>query len=227
MNRRLTLGELRWPETPEFSAIAKGWQQNVSSILLGFVWQGYDLLLAEFLSKIDIYKGEVEIERSITQYLTHKIRKCMSGYEPFDIEQGVYEFETRLPAPAQPPLYDMAFALRENLRIMWPLEAKVLKTDGAIGEYIKEIKDNFLTCRYAPFSNEGAMVGYLLNGSASNVFNNITQKTSYALKHHQDFTKRDHKTSDHNRSVKNGKNYPNNFRCHHLIMSLVVHDILV
>ena len=59
---------------------------------------------------------------------------------------------------------------------MWPLEAQVLKTDGAVSEYIKEINDNFMTCRYAPFSSEGGMLGYLLSGNPDKAFTNIAKK---------------------------------------------------
>ncbi|MHC5833845.1 MAG: hypothetical protein ACYT04_000000102060, partial [Nostoc sp.] len=87
--------------------------------------------------------------------------------EPFDVQHEVYEFESRQSAKAQPPQYDIAFILRANDTIIWPLEAKVLISDGAVAEYIKEINGNFLTCRYAPFSSEGGMLGYLFFGDTS------------------------------------------------------------
>lgn len=194
--------------------------RNASTIMLGFVWRGYELLCEAVLFKIDVALADEQLERSITQILTPKIRDCMTGYEPFHIEQGVYEYETSVSASAQPPLYDLAFVLKSNPRIMWPLEAKVLRTDGAVGPYAKEINDNFLTCRYAPFSGDGAMLGYLLAGDPVIAFENIEMKVPCCLEDYPDFTSYNHKTSNHDRSVPVGKGYPINFRCHHLLMSL-------
>jgi hypothetical protein len=220
VDRRLTIGEARWPETPEFSTVAACWTRNASTIMLEFIWKGYELLYADVLCRIDVTLTDEQLERSITQLLTPKVRNCMTGFEPFDIEQGVYEFETRASASAQPPLYDIAFVLKSNPRSMWPLEAKVLRSDGAIGTYVNEINDNFLTCRYAPFSREGAMLGYLLAGHPANVFKNIEDKVPCSLDNHPNFASHNHKTSNHTRTVPRGKHYHTNFRCHHLIMPL-------
>jgi len=220
VHRRLTIGEARWPDTPEFSTVAARWSRNASSVMLGFVWKGYELLCEEVLYQIDVVLADEQLERSITQILTPKIRDCMTSFEPFDIEQGVYEYATRVSVSAQPPLYDLAFVLKSNPRIMWPMEAKVLRSDGDVGRYVNEITDNFLTCRYAPFSGEGAMLGYLLAGDPAIVFENIAFKTPCSLKDHPAFFSHPHKTSDHIRTVPIDKHYPINFRCHHLIMPL-------
>jgi len=217
---RLTFGELRWPDSADFVSVAKEWQADATTILLGFVWQGYDSFRKNVLSQIDCSQAEDQLERSITQYLTPEVRDAMTGYEPFHMEQGVYEFETRELAPSQPPLYDIAFVLRQNPRIMWPLEAKVLKTDGSVGEYVKEINNNFLTCRYAPFSSEAAMLGYLLAGNPTTAFRNIAEKAPCDMSDNVNFIERSHKISIHTRSVPQGKTYPVNFICHHLIMKM-------
>jgi hypothetical protein len=220
--RKLSIGELRWPISQEFISIARRWKEDASAILLDFVWKGYDSLGNNVLSRIDCAQAEDQIERSITQYLTPKIRDAMTGYEPFHVEQGINEFETREPSPAQPPVYDIAFVLRQNERVIWPLEAKVLKTDGSVSKYVKEIRDNFLTCRYAPFSGEGAMLGYLLSGKPMEAFANIAKKTPCSLRENPDFPKRNHMISDHVRSIPRGKPYPANFVCHHLILMISV-----
>ena len=142
--------------------------------MLKFVWQGYDLLVSELLSQINCDGTEEQLERSITQLLEPEIRRVMTRDEPFDIQHEVYEIESY--QILRPPQYDIAFYLIANRRIMWPLEAKVLKTDGAVSEYIKEINDNFMTCRYAPFSSEGGMLGYLLSGNPDKAFTNIAKK---------------------------------------------------
>lgn len=165
---------------------------------------------------------EEQLERSITQSLERKIRRGMSGDEPFDIQHEVYEFETSFSAQAQPPQYDIAFIVKANERIIWPLEAKVLSSDGAVAEYIKEINGNFLTCKYAPFSSEGGMLGYLISGDPNAAFRNIAAKVPCKLNDHPFFPNRNYKTSDHERTVPLGRQYPIEFRCHHLLLSIIL-----
>jgi hypothetical protein len=225
VGRRLTIGEARWPETPEFSAVAARWNRNVSTIMLGFVWEGYDLLCSEVLSEVDVTTADEQLERSITQLLVPRIRRQMSGNEPYFVDREVDEMETRHSPQAKPPCYDIAFVLTSNERIMWPLEAKVLRTDGDVARYVNEITTNFLTCRYGPFSREGAMLGYLLAGSPINAFTAIGQKVPCQLNAHPDFVPRYHKGSFHQRVVPADKSYPQFFTCHHLIMELSSHTI--
>ncbi|EDX75381.1 hypothetical protein MC7420_1299 [Coleofasciculus chthonoplastes PCC 7420] len=77
-----------------------------------------------------------------------------------------------------------------------------------------------MTCRYAPFSSAGGMLGYLFSGQSSQAFKNIEDKVPCTLSHHSDFLNRDHKTSEHQRQVPVGKNYPSYFCCHHLIFHI-------
>lgn len=219
--RRQTISEIRWPDTDEFMELSKHWSETASTNILTFVWKGYDLLVKEVLSKIDCSLAEDDIERDITQLLEPEIHEVMTGDEPYYVQHGSYERETRDPAPAQPKEYDIAFILRANRRIIWPLEAKVLKTDGAVGKYVDEINDNFITCKYAPFSSQGGMLGYLFSGDSNKAFSNIANKVPCTLNDHPDFPDRDHKTSDHQRIVPSGKSYPVEFRCHHLLFKII------
>jgi len=212
-----TYSERRWPDTPEFNSVLRSWKSAGSVILLRLVWSGYDSFYKEALVQVDCSRDDKDLERDITQILEPKIRETMSGFEPFYVQHGPYEHETRQPAPAQPPQYDIAFILRAYPRAMWPLEAKVLRTDRNIGKYVDEIKNNFLTCRYAPFSNEAAMLGYLLSGDCNKAFDNINSKTEWNLKNHLNFPGRAHKISHHKRNLPKGKKYPVRFLCHHLL----------
>ena len=221
MSRRgRTLFEQRWPDTPEFMEVAKAWKSDVSMMLLTFVWQGYAVFRSDVLSYINHELADEQLERSITQLLEPRIHKAMTGDEPFYVQHEVYEYETRASSPAQPPQYDIAFVLYQNPRIMWPLEAKVLRTDGTVAPYIKDLKDEFLTCRYAPFSSEGAMLGYLISGEPANVFRHLEAKVPCQLFHHPTFPERAHRYSEHLRHVPANKPYPAHFRCHHLILSM-------
>ncbi|MEI3649027.1 MAG: hypothetical protein V6D39_03405 [Dolichospermum lemmermannii FEM_B0920] len=219
LNRGKTIPEVRWKDTPDFVELAKKWKPDAITNLLKFVWEGYDLLVSEVLSQINCDEAKEQLERSITQSLVVKIHQVKTGDEPFSVLQEVYEIESY--QMLRPPQYDIAFILYENERIIWPLEAKVLKTDGEVGDYIKEINENFITCRYAPFSSQGGMLGYLFSGDPNKAFTNIETKAPCTLNDHPDFPTRDHKTSDHQRVVPSGKLYPVNFRCHHLLLKII------
>lgn len=219
MARKGNIFNKRHSTTGDFVELAKAWNPDAIKILLNFVWEGYDLLVSEVLSQINSDEAKEQKERSITQSLERRIRKNMTGDEPFDVQHEVYEWESY--QKVRPPQYDIAFYLISDGMIMWPLEAKVLETDGAVGDYIKEINDNFMTCRYSPFSSEGGMLGYLLSGDPDKAFTNIAKKVPCTLNDHPDFPDRDHKTSDHQRIVPPGKSYPINFRCHHLLFKII------
>lgn len=186
------------------------------------MWRAYDLFRIEALTGINPALADDDLERDITMNLERRIRRVMTGDEPFIVQHGPYEEETRKPAPAQPPQYDIAFVLNADERIMWPLEAKVLRSDSvaAVAAYADDVNNQFLTCRYAPFSSEGAMLGYLMSGDEDVAFNSVETKVPCALTGHPDFLSRHHKTSDHKRKVPADRAYPCDFRCHHLMMRI-------
>ena len=188
--------------------------------LLEYVWLAYDSVCAGVLSRISVALADEDLERSITELLEAEIHSRMTGEEPFLVQHGPYEHETRKPAPAQPPQYDIAFRLRQNPRIMWPLEAKVLRSPNVVGPYVEDVRQEFLTCRYAPFSCEGAMLGYLAEGDPLLAFSAIAAGVPCVLRHVAHFGGRPHRASDHVRMVPAGKPYPASFRCHHLILTL-------
>lgn len=222
VRRRFTVSERRWPETVEFVAFLEQATTDVSATLLSLVWQGYDLLRQD-LAEVDFSQAYDDLERNLTELLERRIRRVMSGFEPFEVQHGPYERASRKPAPAQPPQYDIAFSLRANERIFWPLEAKVLATDGAVGEYVRDIREQYLTGRYAPFSREAGMVGYLLQGQPTLVFTRVSEVLCCVLHEHPAFLDRDHRVSEHKRMLSEGSE-PTAFRCHHVIMRLTTPD---
>jgi hypothetical protein len=189
-------------------------------VLLTIVWKAYDRFRANELARVDCSQDDEDLERDITRLLEPQMHDVMTRLEPFYVQHEPPEHESRLAAPAQPPHYDIAFVLRDNQRVMWPLEAKVLRTDGNVADYVRAIRANFLTCRYSPFSDEAAMLGYLLSGNCKVTFANIAKKGKWKLSAHDEFPERDHRTSDHQREVPQGKPYPIHFRCHHLLLLL-------
>ena len=200
----------------QFIAHIASWGADQTAIMLGFVWQAYDSMITD--------KPHVDgrdLERSITQLLERRIQDAMTGDEPYYVQHGPYEHETMAQPPAQPPSYDLAFILRAEERIMWPIEAKVMETPNQAADYARDLNNEFLTCRYAPFSDAGAMLGYLLTGSASDAFESIAAKLGCSLKETSIFPNRAHRTSDHQRIVRAKKAYPAAFRCHHLLMEFL------
>jgi len=212
---RKTVGELLWPNPVEFVASLGGSKESASLQLMDLVWKGYDLV-AEELAQVDFSEPFDDLERELTEMLEKRIRHVMTGFEPFDLQHGPYERETRRPAPAQPPQYDLAFILRANERVMWPMEAKVVPR--ALAQYVEDIRREYLTCRYGPFSTEGAMLGYVLSGKAEDHFSAIAARTPAVLVRHPAFRGRPHRFSDHDRVVPRGKPYPAKFRIHHILL---------
>lgn len=201
---------------PNFISLARAWMNNPAQQFLGFIWAAYDEMRSN-PPEVDCR----DLERSITQLLEPRVRDAMTGDEPFYIQHGSFERETMQPAPAQPPEYDLAFVLRADERIMWPLEAKVLETSKKTANYIKDIENEFLTCRYAPFSGSGAMLGFLLDGSPDDAFKKITEKLECSLETITTISSRPNRVSRHSRTVPIGKSYPSEFECYHLMLEFL------
>lgn len=207
-----------WPSSnstpdPIFVALACDWMSDPAQLLLGFVWTAYDSMCAN-----PPIINTHSLERSITQLLVPRIDYAMTGFEPFYIQHGACEWETMAQQPAQPPTYDAAFVLRSDERIMWPLEAKVLETPIKLAEYERDVREQYLTCRYAPFSGSAAMLGYLLTGKALAALDQIGKKLGCSLDTVREFSSRPHRVSSHHRSIPAGKMYPVDFECHHMIL---------
>ena len=198
---------------PTFVALASTWMSNPGRQFLGYIWLGYECMCST-APEVD---GR-DLERSITQLLEPRVRDAMSGDEPFYIQHGPFERETMKVPPAQPPEYDLAFVFRADERVMWPIEAKVLETPNRIAEYVGDINKEFLTCRYGPFANSGAMLGYLLSGNANDAFSRIAERLDCVLHGIAEHPMRPNRVSHHLRNVPTGKAYPAEFDCYHLVL---------
>lgn len=198
---------------PAFIALARSWMQNPARQLLSFIWLAYENMRAS-----PPHVDTKDLERSITQLLEPRVRDVMTGYEPFYIQHGPFERETMKAPPAQPPEYDLAFVLRADERIMWPMEAKILETPKSVANYIRDVQNEFLTCRYAPFSSSGAMLGYLLTGKPDDAFAVIAEKLSCTLEPVSEHLAKPNRLSLHQRKVPAGKPYPAEFGCYHIIL---------
>lgn len=220
MSRRPTIAELRWPETPEFVEAAKLLAENVVETMTNALWNGYDKLRHDVLIPLGQYEPGDEMERQVTLLLHSCVSDSLSGFEPFICRHAYREFETRLPAPAQAPEYDLAFVLRTNPRICWPVEAKVVATDRTIAAYVADIRDQYLTCRYAPFSSGGAMLAYMITGTTATFFDNIAGALACPMDTPSWAGSRAHRFSVHKRNGPKAGRKPHIFECHHLAMPI-------
>jgi len=225
---RPTIFDLRYGAPPTADTLVRLWNLELTDKLLDLAWKGYDQLYGGFLAVIPWDLDYKDLERSITEAYVGAIEDVMSreyqGYFPCRVRHSPFERESQLTPKAQPPAYDLAFILNSDPRIMWPIEAKVLKTDKDtqenLGDYVSTLNERYLACKYAPFSNGGAMVCYMKRGNSDVLFANIASLTSYNLQDYSSFSGRQHKFSDHVRSIPANKDYPREFRCHHLVFIL-------
>lgn len=89
---------------------------------------------------------------------------------------------------------------------------------ATLAEYEREVREQYLTCRYAPFTSSGAMLAYLLSGAATDTLTRIAAKLNVALEQAVEFTARTHRLSAHQRVVPAGKPYCVDFTCNHLVL---------
>ena len=199
----------------DFVSFATAWRKDGISQILGYVWGGYDALRTENPPTLNP-TDEVNINLHLAIWINRKTpKKC-----PFDVQHTPPELSTRLTASRPPPAPDIGFFPHTDLRVMLPLEAKVLKTDGHLSEYLKALRTRFLQCRYAPYSSEGVMIGYLRAGNPDVVFKKLRRRLRTPLEPHPDFQTRPHRVSNHRRTHRRCRNCPTEFRCHHLVMPM-------
>jgi hypothetical protein len=221
--RGTIFGRLYGP-LPDAQGLIDLWTDALVVRLLKSVWEAYSELHHKYLQNLDWSRDYDELERSINQEFERKIRKNLDAFMPVNVQHGPFETESRADPPAQSPQYDIAFVWNDDSRIMWPLEAKVLRSDKNTAKnfanYIDTVVNRYLTCYYAPFSTGGAMIGYLMKGDPNIAINAIASRLSVTMVQFTNISDRYHWTSDHLRSVPKGKPYPTAFQCHHIIFPL-------
>jgi hypothetical protein len=200
---------------PDFLAFATAWQRDGVTRLLSYVWTGYDALRLESPSTL-ISNDEINVNSHLESWIQRKKpKRC-----PFDLQHTPPEVATRLTKSRPPPTPDFGFFSWTDRRAMFPLEAKVLQTDTDIFAYLKALRTRFLQCRYAPYSSEGVMIGYLLAGDPAVTFKRLRAKLRTPLLQHPDFASKPHRISSHQRKHHLCKKMPTDFRCHHLVMTM-------
>src|SRR5690606_4884116 len=120
----------------------------------------------------------------------------------------------------RPPQYDICFVWREQRKLKWPCEAKVLKTDGNVAPYVEDIRNEFLPCTYGPLSSSGAMLGLLVQGDPHTALRSIERKLGLQVITRLEQAPRPHASTALERTPPLGTNYPIEFELHHLIFHL-------
>lgn len=216
MTRRPAFSELRWPEDPDDAGLPAEWAKAVAIQVLGWTWRSFDVLRADHLIEIDLSQPLEQLERDLTRNhfieMMALFQEETGGYASFFPHHEWPELESRKSAAAKPPAYDLAFVSRDNRRWAWPIEAKVVSSPAALGEYLRDVNDRFVRCVAAPLVGEGAMIAYLLTNDTASVFENLAMRLNQALEPVPEFQNRPHRASYHSR-VSAPK-----LRLHHMLM---------
>jgi len=213
MKRRLTPVQANCPVPDDFVTLARQWRSDAIDILLQYIWKGFDQLGEEIF---DITDSDENVEDDITFAAHCRIQDTMPRLSPFCLVHQPWERERRK-KKGQMPASDIGFRLRGgNIRSHFTIEARVIRTDGAVSRYVNKVRANLLTGRYSTFSSEAVMLGYLLSGSPDVTFDAIAASLGSELKMHPKFSSRNQRYSDHNRTVEDVPTF--RFRCHHLLI---------
>jgi hypothetical protein len=199
------------------------WPPATVPRLLELLWTAYDRVKVGKLAHIDLATDDLQLERSVNKLLSSELQRVVheeGGYASYTIGHEYTEEETLDPRSQRPPQYDLAFVWNEDPVLMWPCEAKVIKTSGAVGPYLQDVREAFLACVYAPFSSSGSMLGLLASGTPEETLGAISAKLPATLTDYVPHRSRPHRVSNHKRAVPAGKPYPQEFTLHHLIFVL-------
>jgi hypothetical protein len=198
------------------------WRPDAIMFLIELIWNGCDQLINGLLAKCDLSEVDHDLERGITQELEIEINRLRPDYAPFIAQHERFEHATRGSRGKRGRQYDIAFVWVDDRRLTWPIEAKVLRTPSSLADYLDSLRNRFLNCQYAPYSSQGAMLGFLFSGKPTAVFDALQEALGIVFRPHPSFLSRDHRTSEHARQVPQGKPYPREFLCHHLVLRMPI-----
>ena len=225
MNRRLPtiLDDLFPDSSPEFAAIADTWPEHVIVQMLALVWDAFDRLkTVSNFRQLDFSKQYAQLERSLTDLhmiqVTELHAERGTDFESFIPQHEAWEFEHLTKPSARPPSCEIGFVFRNNYRLRWSVEAKVLKSPTEISEYLGEL-ENYLHGGRSPLSPQAALGAYLVSGPADDLFSTLASALGQPLTTHNAFPSRPHRLSQHERDNLPAVT-PRNFICHHLVFSL-------
>ena len=221
--RAPSLHEALFPvDLPEFAAIAELWPEDVVNEMLGLVWDAFDRMKAEHLQGFDFTQPLEQLERSLTDLHVDEItllwKQRRDGFESFIPKHEAWEFQNRKNAGSMPPSIDIGFVLVANRSVRWNVEAKVLEEPPDLSRYLSDLTEKYLSGKGAALSDTAALVGYLRQGVASDVFPYLQSRLNQTLKPYATFAERPHRVTHHKRAIADFDETP--FTCHHLILGL-------
>jgi hypothetical protein len=199
------------------------WPEETVPEILHLLWRAYDRLYSNKLSTINLQDADLQLERSVAALLSDEIQDILhedGGYATYRVSHERWEMETLDPQSNRPPQYDIAFVWRDHEYLKWPCETKVLKHDKDTHAYLRDIRDAFVPCIYAPFSSSAAMLGLLVTGNPDEALRLIGTQLGVTITSHPSYPRRPHRQCVLPRNVPAGKNYPNPLTLHHLILEL-------
>jgi hypothetical protein len=181
---------------------AQEWANGITSQVLGWAWRAFDMVRSGALGSVDLTQPLEQLERDLARHHFVEILNLWKhetdGECAFTPHHEYPELETRSPAPAKPPAYDIAFVWNANRRVAWPIEAKVVPTANTLADYLGDVK-KFTDGIGAPLSGIGAQIAYLLAGATDDFFSNLRGRLSSPLQTLAEFSARAHRVSSHRR----------------------------
>ena len=223
--RTPTLLDDLWPDdSPEFAAVAEVWPAATVRAMLTLAWEAFDALKSGKFRGIDFNLRREQIERSLTdlhaQEINDRWARSYRKFSAFIPHHEAPEYHGRVSASSKPVAYDIAFVMRSNRRLRWPIEAKVANHPGDLIAYHGDLQ-KYLSGKGSPYSAEAALAVYLRSGTAEALFAHLRKLVRQTLKPHRDFPRRAHRTTAHTRlPAKLPKGTPPQFTCHHLVFEL-------
>lgn len=227
MSRRVPtiLDDLFPDDSPEFAAIASAWSEHTIIEMLTLVWDAFDNMKAlPNYKELDFSKNYAQLERSLTDLHASEVTLLFAqrhtGFESFIPQHEPWEFDNLSERSARPPSGDIGFVMRENRRLRWSVEAKVVNSTADVARYLGDL-DKYLEGKGAPLATESALGAYLISGEPEDFFASLETAMKLVFKHPSAFSSRPHRTSDHRRDKsKLPTSTPADFLCHHLVFSL-------
>ena len=187
-----------WPDDETFAQVKSGWPAGFIQGVLSRIWQGWDRVVAKHGNKLSnlAWRELEQKERSLAALHAYQILELQNTDDLFICSTEAHELETTSSPQAMPPSYDFAFGLRGgNRRILFPVEAKVVKEAANVSEMVKDLTEKYHSGKGCPLSAVAALVGYLLTGEEKDVFRSIENKTSLSLSSADGFSEHRHKKS--------------------------------
>jgi hypothetical protein len=186
--------------------------------MLRYLWLGFDTLRAEVIDQHrEPSRGDADLERDLTEIFYPHVLRAMPAALPYYLQHEKKERESAVPG-AQPPEPDLSFVFFAHIRVTFPIDAKIIEKDrpSDATDYVDTVKTRFVSCVYAPFSKQGAMIAFFLDGSVKAFLKHVKQALGCTLSRSWYFKGRYHKTSDHSRT--GTACHHKAFVCHHLVM---------